>query len=675
MFEFGRDTCSNLAISEKLEWLVTNGIGGFASGTVAGLLTRRYHGLLIAALQPPVSRTLLVSKLDETAVYLNKKYPLYLNRWAGGVVEPNGNEQVEQFHLEGTIPVWTYTFCDALLEKRIWMQQGENTTYVQYHLRRGTAPLQIIARAHVNYRNYHGESHANSWEMQVEPLAAGVRVMAYDGASPIYLLTDRAHVEPKHKWHDRFFLMREANRGLSAIEDHLYAARFQITLQMGERVTFVFSTNATPNLNGDTAYVARRAYEQSLLDNVADICVDKPHRHALQQLVLAADQFVVKRPSPADPCGRTIIAGYPWFNDWGRDSMIALPGLTLTTRRPKIAAKILRTYANFIDQGMLPNRFPDSGETPAYNTVDATLWYFEAIRAYYTATQDKALIQELYPALQDIIAWHKQGTRFHIRMDPDDYLLYAGESGKQLTWMDAKVDNWVVTPRIGKPVEVNALWYNALCALSDFALLLGKDGRCYQEMATQVRQGFGRFWNEERGYCFDVIDGPDGNDDKLRPNQLLAVSLPHTPLEPERQKAIVDVCAQRLLTSYGLRSLDRDDPAYIGSYGGDIRQRDGAYHQGTVWAWLMGPFILAHLRVYNQPEVTRSFLTPLLQHLGSYGMGTIGEIFDGDSPFTPRGCIAQAWSVAEFLRACQATFEAKNYWIEQVGHEHSTAVH
>jgi predicted glycogen debranching enzyme len=333
--------------------------------------------------------------------------------------------------------------------------------------------------------------------------------------------------------------------------------------------------------------------------------------------------------------------------------MISLPGLTLTTGRPEVARKILRTFANFVDQGMLPNRFPDSGETPEYNTVDATFWYFEAIRAYYAETGDEQLLNELYPVLAEIIDWHQRGTRYNIKVDPADGLLHAGQPRVQLTWMDAKVGDWVVTPRIGKPVEVNALWYNALKAMAGFAEVLGESSEDYEAAADQTLQGFERFWNEGAGYCYDVIDGPDGDDGSLRPNQILAVSLPESPLLAKRQRAVVDACARHLLTSHGLRSLAPAEPQYQGHYGGDQRQRDGAYHQGTVWGWLLGPFCLAHFRVYGDPDQALGFLEPMAYHLSAAGLGSLSEIFDGETPFTPRGCFAQAWSVAEVLRVWQ----------------------
>jgi predicted glycogen debranching enzyme len=349
----------------------------------------------------------------------------------------------------------------------------------------------------------------------------------------------------------------------------------------------------------------------------------------------------------------TIIAGYPWFGDWGRDTMIALPGLALATGRPELAVRVLRTFARFLDRGMLPNRFPDYGEQPEYNTVDATLWWAEAIRATHAVTGDDGLLKELFPALEDVVDWHRRGTRYGIGEDPVDGLLRAGEPGVQLTWMDARVGDWVVTPRIGKPVEVNALWYNALRALAGFARRLRRPAAPWDAAADRVRDGFGRFWYERGGYCYDVVEGPGGDDHALRPNQLLAVALPESPLPAERQQRIVDVCARHLLTSFGLRSLAPTDPAFCGRCTGTQHQRDGAYHQGTVWGWLLGPFALAHARVHGDRVAARAFLEPMAHHLEDHGVGSIAEVFDGDAPFTPRGCVAQAWSVAETLRAWQ----------------------
>ncbi len=659
MFDFGREVCGNLAVAESREWLVANGIGGYASGTIAGTLTRRYHGLLIAALQPPLGRTLLLTKLEETVEYdgihldSGQFYKIYCNRWNNGmVVEPDGYKYLDRFHLEGTTPVWTYAIGNALLEKRIWMAHGANTTYIQYRLARATGPLTIEARALGNYRDYHATTIMDSRDVQIERVQNGLSLQLEEEAIPFYLLSDSADITPQFDWYEDFYLSVEDYRGQSDVQDdHMLVASIRKTLRLGESFAIIASTEKTANLNAAEALQSRDEYEMALLRQ-ANVTAEEP---ALQQLVLAADQFIVKRPTTKDENGRSLIAGYHWFSDWGRDTMIALPGLTLSTNRPEIAASILRTYAQFVDQGMIPNRFPDLGEKPEYNTVDATLWYFEALRAYYAATGDKELLAELYPVLEDIILWHTRGTRYNIYMDNADGLLYAGEEGIQLTWMDAKIGNWVVTDRIGKPVEINALWYNALCSMAAFSRELGKDALTYDELAARTRSGFARFWHEKMGYCYDILDGPDGPDGKLRPNQLLAVSLSHSPLPAAQQRSVVDACARHLLTAHGLRSLSPDDSDYIGHYGGDRLKRDSAYHQGTVWAWLIGPFVEAHLRVYEDAELAQSFLAPLFQHLVDAGVGSISEIFDGDPPFTPRGCIAQAWSVAELLRVWQKT--------------------
>ncbi|EAW36947.1 amylo-alpha-1,6-glucosidase [Lyngbya sp. PCC 8106] len=655
---FGREICCDLASAESREWLVTNGIGGYASGTIAGVLTRRYHGLLLAALHPPLGRTLLLAKLDETVSYDNRVFPIYMNRWSDGKIDPEGFKHLEQFYLDGTIPTWKFACADALLEKRVWMQQGENTTYIQYTLRRATQPMTLTLRALVNHRDYHHNTHANQWPIQVDTIEHGICIKAFQLATPLYLLTDGAKVATSlatHPWYYGFDLAVERERGLDDTEDHLHGATYYTTLEAGQSITFVATTEPHPQLNGQIALLSRYNYEQKLIQNSP---VTEQTPAWVRQLVLAADQFIVDRPTPDEPEGKTIIAGYPWFGDWGRDTMISLPGLTLYTGRLDVARSILRTFAQYVDQGMLPNRFPDRGDAPDYNTVDATLWYFEAIRAYVDASNDEGLIQELFPILADIIDWYKQGTRYNIKLDPEDGLIYAGEPGTQLTWMDAKVGDWVVTPRMGKPIEVNVLWYHALQMMIRFAQKLGKPHDEYQQLAQQTAKGFARFWNEAAEYCYDVLDTPNGNDASLRPNQILAVSLPPLGensyaclLNSRRQRQVVEICAQELLTSYGLRSLAPDDPEYQGTYTGNQLQRDGAYHQGTVWGWLMGPFVLAHLRVYKNSDQAREYLQPLADHLFAAGVGNMSEIFEGNAPMRPCGCPAQAWTVAEVLRA------------------------
>lgn len=655
--KFGRDTCGNYESATAREWLVTNGIGGYASGTISGVLTRRYHGLLIAALKPPLDRKLLLTKLDETVDYGGESFDLFANRWVS-TTDPHGYWYIENFYLDGTIPVWNFAFADALLEKRIWMGQGENTTYVRYTLSRGAQPVNLTLKALVNYRDHHGETQYGD-PMKTELVEHGVKVLARDGAVPFYLLSDKTQAELRNEWYSDFSLAVEQYRGFRGFEDHFFAAEFHVTLQLGETVTIIASTEQNVNLDSGPALRMQKDHESMVLAQVNGRFEKSPA--SIRQLALAADQFIVSRQTSEKEQGHSIIAGYPWFGDWGRDTMISLPGLTITTGRTYIAQSILRTFARYVDRGMLPNRFPDLGETPEYNTVDATLWYFEAIRAYDAATGDDALLKELFPVLKDIIDWHMRGTRYQIHVDPADGLLYAGEAGVQLTWMDAKVGDWVVTPRIGKPIEINALWHHALCVMAQFARRLHEPVFNFETAAEHVRQNFFKFWNEETGYCFDVIEGPNGNEASLRPNQLFAISIPADDInEPallsnNQQKAIVRACARYLVTSHGLRSLAPFDPAYIGHYGGDGRQRDGAYHQGTVWGWLIGPFVSAHFKVFGDAQAARSYLYPLLDHLSAHGLGSISEIFDGDAPFSPRGCFAQAWSVAEILRVWQQT--------------------
>jgi predicted glycogen debranching enzyme len=652
--QFGREICGDLAAAESREWLVTNGLGGYASGTVAGSLTRRYHGLLVAALQPPVGRTQLVATMDEIVHYAGADFSLATHRWASGSVDPKGFLSLEDFHLEGAKPVWTYALADALLEKRVWMRQGENTTFLQYTLLRGSSALEMELKPLVNYRDFHSSTHAADWRMKIQPVEHGVMVQAFDDATPFYLKSTGASCEPRHDWYRGCYLAEETARGLDDHEDHLFAALFRAKLEPGSSVTFVATTEANASLDGETARAERANYEVKLFQQWQEkneaLAAEAPSW--LWQLVLAADQFIVKRSLPDEPDGRSIIAGYHWFADWGRDTMIALPGLTLATGRADVAKKILLAFSRYVEAGMLPNNFPDAGGKPEYNTVDASLWYFEAIRQYFAATQDGATLQKLFPVLAGIIDAHLKGTRYNIHTDPADGLIYAGGPGVQLTWMDAKIGDWVVTPRTGKPVEINALWINALETMAGFAQSLGKSSEACEKLAARAKNSFQKFWNADRKCCYDVIDSPGiGNDASLRPNQIFAVSLPVSPLSTEQQRAVVDVCARHLLTSHGLRSLAPFESGYIGHYGGSPRERDAAYHQGTVWGWLLGPFALAHYRVYRDREAALRFLEPLGRQIYSSGLGTLSEIFDGDAPFTPRGCIAQAWTVAELLRA------------------------
>jgi len=647
MIHAGRELCGHFKRAVQREWLVTNGIGGYAMGTLSGANSRRYHGLLIAALNPPLGRTVFVAQLEEKASIGGQEFPLSTNEFHGRYTHPHGYRHLESFRLEGLIPTFSYALAEARLEKRIWMAHGYNTTYVSYTLRQGTRPLQLTVLPLCTARNHHKHAWGEELKVQLNVLPQGLSVH-FSEAPPYYILSQEFSATIDGKWYWRFHHRAETYRGLDDQQDLFALGRFTTTLCPGHTSTLVISTQAEPHLDGLQALSAEKERQQTLL--LASPLKTEQEPDFIRQLILAADQFIVAR----DEGGQSVIAGYPWFNDWGRDTMIALAGLTLVTGRPKVAARILHTYARYVDQGMLPNRFPDKDGKPHYNTVDATLWYFQAIYEYLRHTDDWQLIDDLYPTLVDIIGWHERGTRYGIGVDTHDALLRAGEPGTQLTWMDAKVDNWVVTPRIGKPVEINALWYNALKIMADFARRMHDSHAAahYEALAQRTAESFvEQFWYQDGGYLYDVIDGPEGNDSSLRPNQIFAVSLPHSPLPSDRARAVVETVGQNLLTTHGLRSLAPDHPDYVEHYGGDQWTRDGAYHQGTVWGWLIGPYVTAYHRVTGDAAGGRRLPEPFADQRRDAGMGTISEIFDGDPPHTPRGCPAQAWSVAEVLRA------------------------
>jgi predicted glycogen debranching enzyme len=645
---FGRAICNDLVSAERREWLVTNGLGTYASGTIAGTLTRRYHGLLVASLRPPVERTLLVTKIDETVRYRDASYDVFANRWKDGLIAPEGYVNIERFELDGTTPVWHFTVADALLEKRVWLEYGENTAYVRYRVLRAQAPVALILSVFGNYRDHHGNTHADAWQFDVDREGSGVRVSAYDGATPYWLSCDRGDWTIENVWSRDYVLAAETERGLDDRDDNLRIANLAITLNAGEDVTVVAGTRSEVAPTG--ALERRHAHDAKVLG--AWDCTKRAHSAPawMRHCVLAADQFVVARPLPDDPSALTVIAGYHWFADWGRDTAISLPGLSLTTGRPEIAAKILSTFARFVDGGMLPNFFPDTGGTPQYNAVDAPLWYVEAVARHFEATRDLQTLEALFPTLEQIVTAYRDGTRYGIHMDADG-LIVANAPGLQLTWMDAKVGDDVITPRAGKPVEIEALWYNALMRLAELSPRVGRNATNYAALAQNARTGLERFWNAEAGYCYDVLDGPDGNDATLRPNQLFAVALPYSALAGERRRAVVDVCAANLVTPSGVRTLAPADARFTPHYEGSPSARDDAYHEGTAWAWLLGPFAVAHARVYRDAEAARSFLMPLADGMSDYGLGSVPEIADAAAPFRPRGAIAQAWSVAELLRA------------------------
>lgn len=649
LVRFGREICGDLTAALRREWLVTNGLGGYASGTLSGINTRRYHGLLVAALEPPVGRTVLVGGTVERATYAGQTVGLSAHEYAGGTVDPPGYRHLQSFRLEGTLPVWTFAIADALLERRVWMAHGANTTYVSYRLIRASNELELSVTPLVTYRDFHALTSGNGWRPDVEARTRGVTVTAWPSAQPFRVIADSGEFAAGGDWYWGFLHREESTRGLDDRADLYAPGAFHVTLYPAEVLNLTMTAEDSDPEPPAASLTGERARLLSVLRTAGAEHLDP----AIQQLILAADQFIVQRTDAGSSTGRTVIAGYHWFNDWGRDTMISLPGLMLATNRFDEAANVLRTFAGYISDGLLPNNFPDrSGVIPGYNTVDATLWYVLAIDAYHRATADERLVSDLLPAVQEIVKRHVEGTRFGIRVDPGDGLLRAGEPGVQLTWMDAKVGDWVVTPRIGKPVEINALWYNVLRVLAHF--LAERDPPASSEIAAQADQMAGsfrsRFRTGQHAWLADVVDGPDGDDWTLRPNQIFAVSLPYPLLEGDDARAVVDAVSRALMTSYGLRSLSPDDPSYRGTYGGDQTSRDGGYHQGPVWSWLTGAFVDAHLRFYGDRSRALGWLLPFADHLTDAGLGSISEILEGAPAHLPRGCIAQAWSVAEVLR-------------------------
>ncbi|HEX6881673.1 MAG TPA: amylo-alpha-1,6-glucosidase [Terriglobales bacterium] len=639
--------CKNLDEATSREWLETNGIGGFASATVSGIHTRRYHGLLVAATKPPVGRMLMVSKFEETLVVGEERFELSANEYSGAI-HPRGFEYLAAFRLDPW-PVYVYEAAGVKVEKSIFMAHDRNTTVVSYNV--VNAPKNVEVRLELRPliagRDYHSTTHENGSISRCYELFPNlVSMVPYDGLPRLYFAHNATSVEESGNWYRNFIYRVEQERGLDYLEDLFNPFVLNFSLKKSSSANVILSTSPVKVSEYDSL---RREEGMRRSSIAAASMVDDDF---VRQLTVATDQFIAKRDE-----GFTLMAGYPWFTDWGRDTMIALPGLTLYNGRADVAKGILRTFAQYVDQGMLPNRFPDLGEQPEFNTVDATLWYFEAARAYAAATDDYDFVRrELYSVLQSIIDWHIKGTRYGIQM-LDNGMLSAGEPGVQLTWMDAKIDNWVVTPRSGKPVEIQALWYNALRIMEDFATRFGDqpNTKRYRTIATVLQWTFNRvFWNEKGGYLYDCINGgpPDAS---IRPNQIIAISLPHSMLTRERTESVIKVVERELLTPFGLRTLSPMDPKYSGHYGGDSFQRDSVYHQGTIWPWLLGPYITAYMKGNGDSADSRghilSLLEPLKQHLSEAGLGQISEVLDGDAPHKPGGCFAQAWSVGEILRA------------------------
>ena len=645
MIRLGEKVCRNFEAGVSREWLETNGLGGYASTTVNGCNTRRYHGLLVAATKPPVGRFVLLSKLEETIIVDGRRCELGTNCYPG-VIHPQGFQYLKQFCL-APFPTFLFSVDGTEIEKSVFMRQGENAVVIQYRARKIAGQAQLEIRPLISFRDYHSLTHENgSLDGRMEQIGGQVSLTPYAGLPTLYLANNAEEIESSGTWYRNFEYEAEHERGLDFREDLFNPCVLRFDLNSKSKCTIIASITRHDVREAEEwrrIEVSRRQ-ETVLRSPIKDDFVNA--------LSAAADQYIVARGEQ-----RSVIAGYHWFGDWGRDTMISLPGLTLPTGRYDVARSILRTFAQHVDRGMLPNRFPDAGETPEYNTVDATLWFFEAIRAYLAYTGDLGFVQNgLYNVLADIISWHVRGTRFGIKLDSAG-LLNSGEPGVQLTWMDAKVGDWVVTPRMGKPVEIQALWYNALCIMEDIAGRVGDQAmrKRYSGMAALTKWSFNRlFWNEKACCLFDVVSN-GAPDPSIRPNQIFAVSLPNSMLSGERAKQVVRMVQEHLLTPYGLRTLAPSDSQYRGRYSGDGRSRDGAYHQGTVWPWLMGPFITAYIKVNGGSDLARqqaeTWLAPLRDHLGDAGLEHVSEIFEGDAPHRPVGCIAQAWSVAEILRA------------------------
>lgn len=632
---------NNFLQSSSREWLETNGIGGYSSGTVSGANIRKYHGLLVAAMHPPVGRMVLLSKLVETVITENAAYELDCNQFYGDV-HPKGFQYLSSYK-KGLFNEFTYQTGNVELVKTIFMPHGENTTIVRYEVKNAEGDITLKLKPFVSYRDYHGIMRANDginrgFHFDGETL----KLHPYNGTPELAISVPGSIFAPQPDWYKGYIYSGERDRGMECEEDLFTHGEFYVRLKKGDVLSVVASVEPTKTKDPDKLFAAEKKRREKLISSL------KVKDEFASTLALAADQFVVKRGKDQ----KTIIAGYHWFSDWGRDTMISLPGLCLSTGRFDDAKKILQAFAKYVDQGMIPNRFPDVGEEPEYNTVDATLWYVVAAYLYYKKTDDKAfIVKELFPLFEEVIDWHIKGTRYGIKADSDG-LLNAGEAGVQLTWMDAKIGDWVVTPREGKAVEINALWYNALMIMQEFAKLAGKEEKPYKDKATQVQKSFNKeFLNDISGTLYDVVRGLY-KDSSVRPNQLFAISLPFELVNKKISKAILKEVEELLLTPVGLRSLSPKNYHYKPYYAGDGLARDSAYHQGTVWSWLMGPYMSAKIKIDGEAgkEEVRNLLKGFEKHLSEAGVGSVSEIFDGTEPYFPKGCIAQAWGVAEVLR-------------------------
>ena len=653
------------------EWLVTNGLGGYASGTVSGVITRRYHGLLIAALPAPIGRTVMLNHLTEE-VSVGGASPVALSgeEHVGPVLLYHGAQHFTEFRLELGLPVWVYDVNGVAIEKRIVMPHGQNAVHIIYRLVGGEQPVRVTLTPAVHFRghempvslplkeHYVLTTSTNRFEIRGDETLPALNLELH-GADHAFTVAGTKLVEILYRI--------EQSRGYESVGDLWSPGFFTAELTREQPVMLVAAVDEPETLEALRPDVAAEV-ERSRRKQIIDLAPGARQDLVTAELVLAADQFIITPAARAAEVAlahtagqdaRTIIAGYHWFTDWGRDTMISLEGLTLTTGRHREAGYILRTFAHHVRDGLIPNMFPDGSTEGLYHTADATLWFFHAVDRYIDASRDDGLLHALLPTLRSIVDHHMRGTHYGIRIDPADGMLTQGAEGYQLTWMDAKCDGWVVTPRRGKAVELNALWYNALCVLEKHLRRAheAQEADRIASHAQRARECFNaRFWSEQLGHLYDVVDGPSGNDAACRPNQVLAISLPHPVLAQEHWGSVMDVVAAKLLTPYGLRSLAPDHPDYRSNYHGDLRTRDGAYHQGTVWAWLIGPFVDAWLRLHpDRVHDARQYLKGLVEHLDDFGVGTIAEIFDAEPPFAARGCVAQAWSVAEVLRCWRLT--------------------
>ena len=654
----------------RREWLVTNGLGGYASGTVAGAITRRYHGLLIAALPAPLGRMVMLNHLLER-VRVRGGEPMWLGD-EHEVAGPNAADRLDhlvEFRLELGVPVWRYAMAGVEIEKRVVMPHGQNTVHVTYRLISGDGPVRVSLRPSLHFRGYEDPVDVRErLDYTVTASRHGYEVASTEECPPLRLVMhgDGAVLTLDARDVSSVPYRMEAARGYQAVGRLWSPGYFRADLQPGTSVTLVASTEAWDTVHALSPEAATAADNERRRGLLRTAGFSLPTLEA--ELTLAADQFIITpagRPEEAARARasgdevRTVIAGYHWFTDWGRDTMISLEGLTLATGRHREAGYILRTFGHYVRDGLIPNMFPDGAREGLYHTADATLWFFHSVERYIRVTGDLDTLRALLPTLVDIVRRHIAGTRFGIQVDPADGLLRQGASGYQLTWMDAKVDDWVVTPRRGKAVEINALWYNALCLLAAWTrqVDMPPDDLELTALAERARTSFNqRFWVEDLGHLLDVADGEDGDDPACRPNQVFAIALDHPVLARERWEPVLQIVRDQLLTPVGLRSLAPGHPDYKSRYYGDLRARDAAYHQGTVWGWLIGPFVDAWLKAYPDDRAgARALLQGFDAHLGEACVGSISEIFDAEAPYVPRGCVAQAWSVAEVLRCLVKT--------------------